>query len=200
MDFKYKYTCIPQKPPHNPHCVFTTYPFVIQDNPPAADDDTRNAMTRHSLEYVEVTQMVMCLGGDGPRLYGVPENYVGVGANSDPALSTTSWKTVVRSGKHDTLRHYIFTSIANYTLRIHILVQYMARRTMYNYNVLGTLGMNRIILQHKFGVPRENGVLICQCMAFEEDIHRANLIGELVLVRDGQLRLPLSPIRSPHID
>ena len=37
-----------------------------------------------------------------------------------------------------------------------MLVHYMARRAMYN--VLGTLGMNRVILRHKFGVPRENGV------------------------------------------
>ena len=35
-----------------------------------------------------------------------------------------------------------------------MLVHYMARRAMYN--VLGTLGMNRVILRHKFGVPREN--------------------------------------------
>ena len=38
-----------------------------------------------------------------------------------------------------------------------ILVQYMARRAMYN--VLGTLGTNRVILRHKFGVPRNNCVL-----------------------------------------
>ena len=61
-------------------------------------------------------------------------------------------------------------------------VQYIARRTMYN--VLGTLGTNRVILRHKFGVPRENGVFNCQYMVCEEDRHRANLIGELVQVRD----------------
>ena len=37
-----------------------------------------------------------------------------------------------------------------------MLVHYMARRA--RYNVLGTLGMNRVILRHKFGFPRENGV------------------------------------------
>ena len=48
------------------------------------------------------------------------------------------------------------------------------------YIVLGTLGTNRVILRHKSGVPRENGVFNCQYMACEDDIHRANLIGELV--------------------
>ena len=33
-----------------------------------------------------------------------------------------------------------------------MLVQYMARRAMYN--VLGTLGTNMVTLRHKFGVPR----------------------------------------------
>ena len=37
-----------------------------------------------------------------------------------------------------------------------MLVHYMARRAMYN--ILGTLGMNRVMLRHKFGVPPENGV------------------------------------------
>ena len=32
-----------------------------------------------------------------------------------------------------------------------ILVHYMARKAMYN--VIGTLGMNRVIIRHKFGVP-----------------------------------------------
>ena len=32
----------------------------------------------------------------------------------------------------------------------------------------------------------------CQCMVCEEDKHRANLIGELVQVSDGQLHLPMS--------
>ena len=60
------------------------------------------------------------------------------------------------------------------------------------YNVLGTLGMNRVILRHKFGVPQENGVFNYQYMVCEEDRHRANLIGELVQVRDGQLHLHMS--------
>ena len=66
-----------------------------------------------------------------------------------------------------------------------VLVHYMARRVIYN--VLGTLGMNRVILRHKFGVPRENGVFNYQYMVCEEDRHRANLIGELVQVRDGHM-------------
>ena len=70
-----------------------------------------------------------------------------------------------------------------------MLVHYMARRAMYN--VLGTLGTHRVILRHKFGVPRENGVFNYQCMVCEEDRHRANLIEELVQVRDGQLHLPM---------
>ena len=41
-------------------------------------------------------------------------------------------------------------------------------------------------------MPRENGVFNCQYMACEEDRHSANLIGELVQVRDGQLYFPLS--------
>ena len=74
-----------------------------------------------------------------------------------------------------------------------MLVHYMARRAVYN--VLGTLGINRVILRHKFGVPRENGVFNYQyrgSMVCEEDRHRANLIGELVQVRDGQLHLDMS--------
>ena len=35
-----------------------------------------------------------------------------------------------------------------------ILVQYMARRSMYN--VLGTLGTNRVVLRYKFGMPTNN--------------------------------------------
>ena len=53
-----------------------------------------------------------------------------------------------------------------------MLLQYMARRAIkiYMYNVLGTLVTNRvIILRHKFGVPRENGVFNCQYMVCEED-------------------------------
>ena len=80
-----------------------------------------------------------------------------------------------------------------------MLGHYMARRAMYN--VLGTLGMNRVILRHKFGVPRENGVFNYQYMVCEEDRHRANLIGELVQVRDGQLHLHnYVAMRSVHID
>ena len=41
--------------------------------------------------------------------------------------------------------------------RDNMLVQYMARRTMYN--VLGTLGTNRVILRHKFGVPEKTAHL-----------------------------------------
>ena len=37
-----------------------------------------------------------------------------------------------------------------------IFVQYMARRA--THNVLGTLGINRVIFQNKFGVPRRNCV------------------------------------------
>ena len=54
------------------------------------------------------------------------------------------------------------------------------------------MGTNRVILRHKFGVPRENGVFSYQYMVCEEDRHRANLIGELVQVRDGQLHLAIS--------
>ena len=66
----------------------------------------------------------------------------------------------------------------------------MARRAMYN--VLETLGTNRVILRHKLGVSRETGVFNYQCMVCEEDRHRENLIGELVQVRDGQLHLHMS--------
>ena len=48
-----------------------------------------------------------------------------------------------------------------------MLAYYMARRAMYN--VLGILGMNRVILRHKFGVPRENGVFNYQYTVCEED-------------------------------
>ena len=47
-----------------------------------------------------------------------------------------------------------------------MFVHYMARRAMYN--VLGTLGMNRVILRHKFGVPRENGIFNYQYTVCEQ--------------------------------
>ena len=62
----------------------------------------------------------------------------------------------------------------------------MARRAMYI--VPGTLVRNRVILRHKFGMPRENGVFKCQCMVCEEDVHSANLRRELVHVRNGLSR------------
>ena len=70
------------------------------------------------------------------------------------------------------------------------LVQYMARRSMYN--VLGTLGTNRVVLRHKCGVPRNKCVFSCLYMTREEDIHRANMIRELLQVRDGQLDVWMS--------
>ena len=65
----------------------------------------------------------------------------------------------------------------------------MARRSMYN--VLGTLGTNRVVFRHKFGVPRNNYVFNCLYMTCEEDIHRANMIIELLQVRDGQLDISM---------
>ena len=56
----------------------------------------------------------------------------------------------------------------------------MARRAMYY--VLGTLGTNRVILRHKFGVPRNNYVFNYVYMTYEEDIRRANMIAELLQV------------------
>ena len=76
-----------------------------------------------------------------------------------------------------------------------ILVQYMARRAMYN--VLGTLVTNRVILRHKFGVRRNNCVFNCLYMTCEEDIHRANMIGELLQVRGGQLHLSMYQCEVP---
>ena len=55
-----------------------------------------------------------------------------------------------------------------------ILVQYMARRSLYN--VLGTLGTNRVVLRYKFGMPTNNCVFNCLYMTCEEDIHRAHMI------------------------
>ena len=72
-----------------------------------------------------------------------------------------------------------------------ILVQYMARRSMYN--VLGTLGTNRVVLRYKFGMPTNNCVFNCLYMTCEEDIHRANMIRELLQARDGQLYISMSP-------
>ena len=72
-----------------------------------------------------------------------------------------------------------------------ILVQYMARRSMYN--VLGTLGTNRVVLRYKFGMPTNNCVFNCLYMTCEEDIHRENMIRELVQARDGQLDISMSP-------
>ena len=42
---------------------------------------------------------------------------------------------------------------------------------------------------------RENCVFNCQYMACEEDIHRANLIRELMQVRDGHLPVPMRSVR-----
>ena len=72
-----------------------------------------------------------------------------------------------------------------------ISVQYMARRSMYN--VLGTLGTNRVVLRYKFGMPTNNCVFNCLYMTCEEDIHRANMIRELLQARDGQLDISMSP-------
>ena len=72
-----------------------------------------------------------------------------------------------------------------------ILVQYMARRSMYN--VVGTLGTNRVVLRYKFGMPTNNCVFNCLYMTCEEDIHRANMIRELLQARDGQLDISMSP-------
>ena len=58
--------------------------------------------------------------------------------------------------------------------------------------VLGTLGTNRVILRHKFVVPRNNCVFNWLYMNCEEDIHRVNMIGELLQVRDGQLDVSMS--------
>ena len=45
------------------------------------------------------------------------------------------------------------TPVNGMTIEWQKAVQYMARRT--RYNVLGTLDTNRVILRHKFGVPRK---------------------------------------------
>ena len=42
------------------------------------------------------------------------------------------------------------------------------------------------------GTSIDNGVFNYQYMVCEEDRHRANMIGELVQVRDGQLHLHIS--------
>ena len=72
-----------------------------------------------------------------------------------------------------------------------ILVQYMARRSMYN--VLGTFCTNRVVLRYKFGMPTNNCVFNSLYMTCEEDIHRANMIRELLQARDGQLDISMSP-------
>ena len=50
---------------------------------------------------------------------------------------------------HVYILHFLYARIRQSQ---NILVQYMAQRAMYN--VLGTLGTNRVKLRHKFGVPR----------------------------------------------
>ena len=69
-----------------------------------------------------------------------------------------------------------------------ILVQYMARRSLYN-----VLGTNRVVLRYKFGMPTNNCVFNCLYMTCEEDTHRAHMIRELLQVRDGQLNISMSP-------
>ena len=65
------------------------------------------------------------------------------------------------------------------------------------YNVLGTLGTNWVILRHKFGAPRKKpDVFNCLYMTCEEDTHRANMIGELVQVRDGQFHMSQCEVRA----
>ena len=51
---------------------------------------------------------------------------------------------------------------------------------------VGTLGTNRVVLRYKFGMPTNNCVFNCLYMTCEEDIHRANMIRELLQARDGQ--------------
>ena len=77
-----------------------------------------------------------------------------------------------------------------------ILVQYMARRSMYN--VLGTLGTNRVVLRYEFGMPTNNCVFNCLYMTCEEDIHMANMIRELLQARDGQLDISMSHAKCAH--
>ena len=71
-----------------------------------------------------------------------------------------------------------------------VLVEFMARRAMCN--AQGVLGINRVILRYKFGVPVDNAEFRFCYPVSEEDVHRCSVIKELVRARDGAVDLPLS--------
>ena len=70
------------------------------------------------------------------------------------------------------------------------LVELMARRAMCN--AQGVLGINRVILRYKFGMPVDNAEFRLCYPVSEEDVHRCSVIKELVRARNGCIDLPLS--------
>ena len=54
------------------------------------------------------------------------------------------------------------------------------------YNVNGVLGHNRVMLRHKYGMTDANGIYILFDVDWPaDDLHRADLIAELLSVREG---------------
>ena len=74
-----------------------------------------------------------------------------------------------------------------------VLVSHVAKRTLYNVN--GVLGHNRVVLRHKYGIPDANGIDILFDVEWPaDDLHRADLITELLSVREGVQRCLLHQI------
>ena len=68
---------------------------------------------------------------------------------------------------------------------------YVAKRAMYNAN--GMLGHNRVVLHHKYGLPDANGIDILFDVEWPaDDLHRADLITELLSVREGVQRVEMT--------
>ena len=71
-----------------------------------------------------------------------------------------------------------------------VLVGLMAWMAMCN--AQGVLGINRVILRYKFGMPVDNAEFRFCYPVSEEDVHRCSVIKELVRARNGCIDLPLS--------
>ena len=65
-----------------------------------------------------------------------------------------------------------------------VLVSHVAKRAVYNAN--GVLGYNRVMLRHKYGMTDANVIDILFDVDWPaDDLHRADLIAELLSVREG---------------
>ena len=67
-------------------------------------------------------------------------------------------------------------------------------------NVNGELGHNRVMLRHKYGLPDANGIDILSDVEWPaDDLHRADLIAELLSVREGAQRVEMTQADTQDI-